>query len=372
MPASQPASLYRTLIKTISYTAGVVILLWFLYKISGVVLLLLFAMVLALVINAPVIMLEKKGVRRFWACVIVFGIIFSVILLLVWLIVPKISDQVSTLINNLPGYANQLSKNVATWFEDYPEINRDIQKQGITLSEWIPSVPGTLMRIGNYSLSIVSMVLLVILFISMVIYAVSNPRPLLQLYFSFFPESKHAKATNALYNTSTMLTGWIRANIIGGAIRAVCMTAFLSFMNVPGAWVWGAVAFFSELIPKLGFYIASIPPLLVALSVSPYTALWTAIFFLVLDEIMGDFVLPKLRSNTMNIHPVSIMFILLAMVSAFGLIGALLATPLTAIIKAYYEEFFIDRFKEDKHLAERIDTILYRKPKKDVVPKIDS
>ncbi len=372
MPANQPASLYRTLIRTISYAAGVVILLWFLYKAAGVVLLLLFAMILALVINAPVVMLEKRGVRRFWACLIVFGIILLVTLLLGWLIVPKISDQITTLINNLPGYANQLSKNVASWFEDYPEISRDIQKQGITLSEWIPSVPKTLMRIGNYSLSIVSMLLLLILFISMVIYAVTNPRPLLQLYFSFFPESKHEKATNALFNTSAMLIGWIRANIIGGAIRAVCMTVFLNFMGVPGAFVWGAVAFFSELIPKLGFYIASIPPILVALSVSPGTALWTTVFFLVLDEIMGDFVLPKLRSNTMNIHPVSVMFILLAMVSTFGLIGALLATPLTAIIKAYYEEFFLDRFKEDKRLDERIDTIIYRKHKKEILPKIDS
>lgn len=370
MPANQSASLYKTLIKAISYAAGVVILLWFLYTTAGVVLMLLFAMILALVINAPVVTLEKKGVKRFWACLIVFGIILLVTLLLGWLIVPKISDQIKTLINNLPGYANQLSQNVASWFKNYPEIHQDIQKQGVTLSEWIPSVPKTLMRIGNYSLSIVSMILLVILFISMVIYAVTNPRPLLQLYFSFFPESKHEKATRALYNTSTMLIGWIRANILGGAIRAVCMTVFLSFMNVPGAWVWGAVAFFAELIPKLGFYIASIPPILVALSVSPATALWTTIFFLGLDEIMGDFVLPKLRSNTMNIHPVSIMFILLAMVSAFGLIGALLATPLTAIIKAFYEEFFIDRFKTDKQLDERIDLVLYRK-KKPVSPKTD-
>lgn len=372
MPVSQTASLYRTLIRAISYAAGVVILLWFLYKASGVVLLVLFAMVLALVINSPVVMLERKGMKRFWACIIVFLAILLVIVLLGWLIIPKISDQITTLINNLPGYANQLSQNVASWFEDYPEIHRDIQKQGITLSEWIPSVPRTLMRIGNYSLSIVSMLLLFILFISMVIYAVTNPRPLLQLYFSFFPESKREKATNALFNTSVMLSGWIRANLIGGAIRAVCMTVFLNFMGVPGALVWGAVAFFSELIPRLGFYIASIPPILVALSVSPTTALWTTIFFLALDEIMGDFVLPKLRSNTMNIHPVSIMFILLAMVSAFGLIGALLSTPLTAIIKAFYEEFFIDRFQEDKQLDERIDSIIYRKPQKAAAPKTES
>ena len=101
MPANQSASLYKTLIKAISYAAGVIILLWFLYTTAGVVLMLLFAMILALVINAPVVTLEKKGVKRFWACLIVFGIILLVTLLLGWLIVPKISDQIKTLINNL-------------------------------------------------------------------------------------------------------------------------------------------------------------------------------------------------------------------------------------------------------------------------------
>ena len=117
-----------------------------------------------------------------------------------------------------------------------------------------------------------------------------------------------------------------------------------------GALVWGALALFSELIPKIGFYIMSIPPVLGALSVSPLTALWELIFFLALNEIIGDFVMPKLRSSTMNIHPVSSIFLLLAMGSAFGLTGALMATPLAAIIKAFYEEFYVKKFNEDTDL----------------------
>jgi putative permease len=193
----------------------------------------------------------------------------------------------------------------------------------------------------------------------MVIYAVMNPRPLLQIYFSLFAPAKRDKAKNALLNTSVMLNGWIKSNLIGGSIDAVCVTVFLSIMNVPGAWVWGAITFFAELIPKIGFYIMAVPPILVALSVNPLTALWVTIFFLALDEIMGDFVLPRIRSSTMNLHPVSTIVVLLIMGSAFGLIGALLATPLTAIIKAYYEEFYAGHVKNDKQMETRIDAIIY-------------
>ncbi|MEJ7912820.1 MAG: AI-2E family transporter [Chitinophagaceae bacterium] len=359
MTNSNSDHLYKALAKAIAHAAAVIILLWLLYKTSGAILLLFFALIMGIVINAPIALLEKKGMKRFLACIIVLSTIVIVFGLLGWLIIPKISDQITTLINNLPGYADQLSKNVSNWFNDYPEISKDIQKQGVTLSEWAPSVPKTLMSIGNYSLSILGTVLVSIFFISMVIYTVTNPRPLLQLYFSFFPIAQHNKATIALQNASTMIIGWMRSNIIGGGIKAVCITVFLTIMDIPGALVWGALAFFSDLIPKIGFYIMSIPPILVALSISPTTGLWVTIFMLALDEIMGDFVLPKIRSNTMNIHPVSIIFVLLAMGAAFGVMGALLATPFTAIIKAFYEAFFIKRFREDKQLDLRIDAILY-------------
>ncbi|HVG11412.1 MAG TPA: AI-2E family transporter [Flavisolibacter sp.] len=359
MSTPKNSSLYNDLVKAISYAAAMIILLWLLYKTSGAILLLLFALILAVVINAPIALLEKKGLKRFLACLIVFFIIIVVFGLLGWLIIPRISDQITMLINNLPGYADHLSKNVASWFKDYPEISKDIQEQGVSLSEWAPSVPRTLMSIGNYSLSILGTVLIIIFFISMVVYTVTNPRPLLQLFFSFFPADKHEKTTIALQNASTMIIGWMKSNIIGGTIKAVCITIFLSIMGIPGALVWGAFAFFSDLIPRIGFYLMSIPPILVALSINPTTALWVTIFMLALDEIMGDFVLPKIRSNTMKIHPVSIIFVLLAMGAAFGVMGALLATPLTAIIKAFYEAFFIDRFTEDKQLDDRIDAILY-------------
>lgn len=361
MNTPREVNLYKSLAKAIFLAAGVVIVLWFLIKVIIAVLLLLFAVVLALIINWPVSWLEKRNIKRGWASLLVLGTISLAFLLLAWLVGPKISEQLSALVNNLPDYANNLAKMARSWFSNYPEIQQEIKIDAKSIAEWMPSVPRTLLQVGNFSLSLLGYVLVIIVFISMVVYAVTNPRPLAELYLSIFPPAHRDKAVSALTKTSVMLVGWIRANLIGGSIEAVMVTAFLSFMNVPGAWVWGALAFFAELIPRIGFYIMSIPPVLVALSVNTTTAIWVVVFFIAMNEIMGDFVMPKLRSTTMNIHPVSTLFILLAMGSAFGLTGALLATPLAAIIKAYYETFYLSRFKEDKLMNKRIDTIISQK-----------
>jgi len=360
MRENQTDNLYGSLTKALGYAAALVILLWMLHKIIGAVLILLFVIVLILILNAPIAALEKRRLSRGWACAIVFGTIGIGLVLLGWLIFPIISKQFTTLVNDLPLHATQLSKNISTWFSNYPEINKTIREETMNISQWLPNIPSTLQRIGNYSLSVLGTILLLILFFTMIIYGVSNPKPLAQLYFTFFPNEQREKAKEALMNTSIMLAGWMRSNFIAGTIRAVCVTVFLTLMKVPGAWIWGTLAFFSDLIPRIGFYIMAIPSLIAALSVNTTVAFWVLIFFLALDEIMGDFVIPRLRSKTMNLHPVSTLFILLAMGSAFGLMGLLLATPVAAIIKAYYEAFHIKGLPEDKLMDNRVDAVIHR------------
>jgi putative permease len=302
----------------------------------------------------------------------VFGIIFIVMVLIGWLVIPTIGEQLTLLINNIPGYVDQLSKLIASKLDHYPDVAKQLQASGSNMAEWFPSIPKTLMRVGNLSISIIGSILVIIVFLSLVIYMVLQPRPLVEIYLSFFSSENRDKATHALAKTSIMLVGWMRANIIGGAIQAIAVTIVLSVLKVPGAFVWGALAFFAQLIPKLGFYVMALPPVLIALSISPAKALWVTVFFLAMDEILGDFVMPKLRSSTMNIHPASIIIVLLAMAAAFGVTGAIMATPLAAIIKAFYEEFYLSRFKEDPRLDERIDTILYRKDETNLDEKKDA
>lgn len=353
-------NLYKQLAKAIFLAAAVVILLWLFYKMVSVVLLLLLAVVLSMAINGPVVKLERMKVKRVWASVIVFSLIFLAFGAIALLVGPKINQQISLLVRNLPGYAISASEKVASWFDKYPEIQKEIRINPSTVSEWFPSIPNTIMQVGNFSLSILAQVLIVIVFISMVAYMVGNPRPLYELYLLMFPPSQRDKATIAFTRISVMVRGWMRANLIGGFINASLVTIFLNIMHVPGAFVWGALAFFTEFIPRIGFFIKALPPVLVALSMNGYTAIWVTVFFLATDEIMADFIMPRVRSNTMKIHPVSILFVVLAMGAAFGFIGVLLATPLTAIIKAYFEVFYVNKFEDDKLMDNRIQNMMYQ------------
>jgi putative permease len=351
---------YKSLSRLVYLAAGLFVLIWFTHEILQVLLLFFFAIVFMIVLNAPTTWLESKRFSRMAASLIVFGGVLIFLSLLAWLIIPKMVTQIQLLIANLPDYMRNLHTRISSWLGQYPEMNDKLQPGTQDVSKQWPSTPAILAGIGRYSLTVAAKVLIVIFFFCLVIYMLIKPRPLMEMYLSFFPEPKREKAARAFATASLMTIGWMWSNILAGAIRAVIVWFFLYFMGIPGVWVWAAVTFFAELIPKIGFYIMAVPPILIALSISPATALWVAGFYIILDEIIGDFVIPRIRASTMHIHPVSMLVMLLAMTSAFGVIGAFIATPLTAFIKAYYAEFYLKKLPKDK-IDKQIDMMLYRK-----------
>ncbi len=352
-------NLFRNSVKPILFAAGMIILLWLLVKITKAILIIFLAFVFALILTKPVSWLESKKIKRGWACLIVFGTILILVALMAWLVFPVIYKQLQTLITNLPDYIEKITTRVGGWLTEYPEISKDVKKEGSDISNLLPPSGQIISTLGNYSFAIVASIFIFILFSCMISYMVNRPEPIVRSYFLLFPAEKRDKAERALIHTKMMLLGWMKSNLIGGGIKAIITTGFLSAMNVPGAFVWGALVLFADMIPNIGFYIMSIPPTLVALSISPTTAVWVFVFFVLLSETMSSFVMPRILSQNLKIHPVSTLAVLLIMGAAFGLFGAILTVPVTAMIKAYYREFFSNKSKDDETIAKRVDAVVH-------------
>lgn len=350
---------YKNGVKLLAIAALLVFGLWFAYETIAVLFMFFFAIVLTLVLNAPTMWLVSKKIPRTVAALIVFILVLIFLFLVGWLVIPKILEQGSNLLTNLPTYYQDLRTQLSTYLEDYPTLQEKLLSRS-NLQSQLPSTVDIVTRIGRFSFSFVGGVFILVMFFSIVLYMLINPAPLLDTYLNFFSKKNKPKAAHALARSSNMMVGWMWSNFLVGSMEAVAVFIVLSYLEIPGVWIWVGLALFAEMVPKLGLYIMAVPPVLIALSIDPVTALWVLIFYLVLNEIMSDFVMPKVRASTMNLHPVSSLFIMLPMGSAFGIMGALIATPLTAFIKAYYEEFFLEKDPENLD-TENIQTILERK-----------
>jgi predicted PurR-regulated permease PerM len=103
--------------------------------------------------------------------------------------------------------------------------------------------------------------------------------------------------------------------------------------------LFGFWAGITELIPYVGPWLGAIPPLVYALVQHPLSALWVALLFLGIQQLEGHIVVPKVMGHTLRLHPLLVIFGLLAGGEIYGFPGILVALPLLAAARAAWEFF---------------------------------
>jgi predicted PurR-regulated permease PerM len=117
------------------------------------------------------------------------------------------------------------------------------------------------------------------------------------------------------------------------------------------AAAFGAWAAITELIPYLGPWLGALPPVLYALVQHPLSALWVALLFLGIQQLEGHVVVPKVMGSSLRLHPLLVIFGLLAGGEIYGFAGILVALPLLAALRAAWE-FFSERLVLEKWTVE--------------------
>jgi predicted PurR-regulated permease PerM len=361
-PQSDPQEndLYKTLAKVVFLAAGVCVALWFLDITIPVLLLFAFAAMLSIALNAPTTWLERRGLHRVLAALLVTLAVAVVLAAVGWLVVPRVIAQVTDLMTHLPEYLNRLTRTFGRLLRNYPAVSRWLHLNPHAPPNLSPLVNGMLLHVGSYTMTAFEFLVSLLVLAGTVIYTIANPRPLLHGYLTLMPPHLRAPAQRAFTRAAQMVTGWIWSHVIVGTMEAVVSGIFLSLLGVPGALVWAAFTFFAELVPRIGAYLMALPPLLAALSVSPMTALWVALCYTTMNEINGNITLPLLWGENMDLHPVSLLFMVMALWTAFGFLGALISVPLTGFLKAYYEEFYLARQPISPRLDRRVERMLDR------------
>jgi len=137
------------------------------------------------------------------------------------------------------------------------------------------------------------------------------------------------------------VSGYVRGQLLFSLIMGTTTGLALYLFGVLGifpdgrtyAFAFGAFFGVMELVPFIGPILGALPPVVVALFQDPFTALWVALLFLVLQQLEGHVVAPQIFSHALRINPLLVIFALLLGNAVYGLVGALIALPIAAILR---------------------------------------
>ncbi|MBJ3805821.1 AI-2E family transporter [Streptomyces flavofungini] len=148
---------------------------------------------------------------------------------------------------------------------------------------------------------------------------------------SLVPESSADTVEAMARRAFTAVEGFMRGTTVIALIDAVCITVGLLILRVPGAAGLGALVFVGAYIPYLGAFLSGAIAVLVALADrGPFIALWALGVVLAVQVLEGHVLQPMIQSRTVQMHPAVVMLAITAGASVAGIIGMLLAVPLTA------------------------------------------
>lgn len=178
-----------------------------------------------------------------------------------------------------------------------------------------------------------------------VVFMLLNPRPIIASIFSLVPEQHHDRAVIITQRIAQFAPAWAGSTLTGmltiGVLVFLLMWPLLGLMD---ALVLGLIACLFESIPFLGPTLSTIPALLLAIGKGGMTPLWVLVAYIAIQTLENNVILPMIMSRGMKIHAVAVIFSMLMCVTAFGVLGVLIAAPMVAIVSIIHEELYRKRF----------------------------
>ena len=303
---------------------------------------------IALVLNPFVELLGRRGLRRGIAIPLAYLSLFVLLAGIGLALAQPISNQVTAFQHNFPHLvkqANHTLNNVQRFFNKHG-IHIQLQKQGHTALDTIQSkVLKSSSSILSFTTSLlkaaanaaISLVLIFVMSVYLLVYA----RQIGTLVRRWLPDADGTPEDDYPTRVQRAVAGYVRGqllfSVVMGTTAGFCLWVFGVLGIFPDgrtyAFAFGAFFGLMELVPFVGPVLGAIPPIIVALFQNPLTALWVVLLFIVLQQLEGHVVAPQIFSHALRINPLLVIIALLFGDAIYGIVGALMALPVAAVIR---------------------------------------
>jgi predicted PurR-regulated permease PerM len=309
-----------------------------------IILIFFFAWLLAFLISPVADWLQRRISRlpRGLAVVAVIVPLIILVALVLVRVVASIADSLVQLAAALPGLAANpppILHDLQAWF-DAQGIKVDVIG---SFESVVQDLGGTLLNslVGVFGgvLSAVGTLVDTIIVVSLAVFMAIDRDKIMRTGLEYTPPEKREDALLFRRSVGTAFAGFMRSQLVLGALYGIWAFFVSVVLGLPFAPATAFLAGLIMAIPIYGPYVSWLPPVIVALLVSPDLALITAVLMLVGWFIDENILAPVVRAGALELHPIVVTFAFLLGAQLAGGIGAIVAIPLAAVIQAFVVKY---------------------------------
>jgi putative permease len=324
----------EAIIFTLLLVAGALIML----TMGGVIAPLLWSLVITFILQGLVNSLDRLNIPHKVGVYLVYLLFLGITLIIFLVFLPFSWSRLTLFFNELPSMINQLRTLFLLLPQNYPELFTEIQ-----VEEWLATMQGEIGQLGqvvlSYSVSsitrFVTLVVYTVLVPIMVFFMLKDSEKLLNFIEKWLPEKRPIMA-QVWHEMNGQLANYIRGKAV--EILIVGITSYILFallgLNYPV--ILAVLVGLSVIVPYVGATVVTIPVFLVGFFQWGFGGdlLQVLIAYTILQLIDGNILVPLIFSETVNLHPISIITAVLVFGGLWGFWGVFFAIPLATFIKA--------------------------------------
>ena len=317
--------------------ALVLLLLW---NVREVLILICIAAVLAAGISPAVHRVRvlgryrlRRNISRGTAVVIVYFPFVVLVILLTVLMVPRLIGETRALNAQLPAL---IEHNLLTPLQRYLPVGplRDYLRTGVTVprAHLFGYVRGAATVIGAF---------VAVLF--MVVYMLIDAHRLRNTFLLLYPEHVRGDRRDTMNRMARRMSSWLSGQLILSGIMGIVMFAAMLLLRIPYALPLALFATLGEMMPVIGPIVGFTPALAIAVLHSRWQFWSVLIIAIVMQKVENLVSAPRVMSRKVSISPLTAFIAFMIGASLLGIIGALMAIPVAAILQVAFEEAFVVR-----------------------------
>ena len=320
--------------------------------VSNILMPLVIALLLYYLFDPVIDFLEKHGIKRLYGVALLFIAIVGLVVFGIIALYPLLREQAISLVENFPDFVDSILNTVTGWISSMPfgEDIGSLISEGEDLLDQIPEnisdfLPGGWGRISNIAASVTSFVVTLVTFPIILFFMLKDEQKFFKSALTIMPPKWREHTLRVSSEVNTQVGSYIKGQLIIAGSIGVMMFIGFTIIGLEYSGILAIIASFTSIIPFLGPTLAIIPALVIALTDSWWMVLQLGLVWAVVQFIDGNLIEPNVMGRQLNVHPLTIVIVLLVMGDLLGLFGLILGVPIYAILKVIVVHFF-QQFKK--------------------------
>ena len=290
-----------------------------------------------------------------------FGALFiGIIMLFVFfsILIPQMISSIQTFLSSFEGDVDSARNFFESnnFFSDdlLKTLNPVIDKGVSMLGDWVSNLASSLNAILMYSVifakSVMNFLIGMIIALYILLDEVNLKRQMKKVLYALLPE----KTTKGILRTTRLTINTFNSFVAGKAVDSLIIGILcyiiLSFMKMPYTPLISVVVGVTNMIPVFGPFLGAVPSILILLLVDPFKALEFSIFILILQQVDGNIIGPRILGGAVGLPTLYVMFAIIIGGALFGIVGMFIGVPVFSVIFVLVSEF-IHRQLDKKNIT---------------------